>query len=156
MSTATRNTKLRIDFIVREVCEDGSVPEEELRYVKFGDECSMAYVRDFFDRAGNAMGLMFKPNGAHTLSFVSCGPNKIAVIKVIRELTGLGLKEAKDLAEAPSGTPILIVNDNFDVQHCTVALSGAGARVELRPFRKEDLESRNPTLPALTEFVRKT
>jgi ribosomal protein L7/L12 len=29
----------------------------------------------------------------------SCGPNKINCIKVIRELTGRGLKEAKDLAE---------------------------------------------------------
>ena len=28
------------------------------------------------------------------------GPNKIAVIKVVRELTGLGLKEAKDLVDA--------------------------------------------------------
>src|SRR5579871_4781917 len=30
----------------------------------------------------------------------SAGANKIAVIKVVRELTGLGLKEAKDLVEA--------------------------------------------------------
>lgn len=34
-----------------------------------------------------------------------CGPNKISVIKVIRDHTGLGLKEAKDLAE---GTPCVI------------------------------------------------
>ena len=33
----------------------------------------------------------------------SVGPNKIAVIKVVREITGLGLKEAKDLVDgAPS------------------------------------------------------
>jgi large subunit ribosomal protein L7/L12 len=35
-----------------------------------------------------------------TLRLDACGPNKISVIKVIREHTGLGLKEAKDLCEA--------------------------------------------------------
>lgn len=31
----------------------------------------------------------------------SVGPNKIAMIKLVREVTGLGLKEAKDLVESP-------------------------------------------------------
>ena len=30
----------------------------------------------------------------------SAGPNKIAVLKIVRELTGLGLKEAKDVVDA--------------------------------------------------------
>src|SRR3954452_18052124 len=34
-----------------------------------------------------------------TVQLTSAGPNKIQVIKVVRELTGLGLKEAKDLVE---------------------------------------------------------
>jgi large subunit ribosomal protein L7/L12 len=33
-----------------------------------------------------------------------CGPNKIAVIKVVRALTGLGLKEAKELVDAAPKT----------------------------------------------------
>ena len=35
-----------------------------------------------------------------TVTMTSFGANKVGVIKVIRELTGLGLKEAKDLVEA--------------------------------------------------------
>src|SRR6266550_5601656 len=35
-----------------------------------------------------------------TATIVEIGPNKIPVIKVVRELTGLGLKEAKDLVDA--------------------------------------------------------
>ena len=35
-----------------------------------------------------------------TVVLTSAGANKINVIKVVRELTGLGLKEAKDLVEA--------------------------------------------------------
>ncbi|KKR07264.1 MAG: 50S ribosomal protein L7/L12 [Parcubacteria group bacterium GW2011_GWC2_39_14] len=34
------------------------------------------------------------------VELASCGENKIAVIKVVKEITGLGLKEAKDLVDA--------------------------------------------------------
>ena len=37
---------------------------------------------------------------AYNVEITEIGPNKIAVIKVVRELTGLGLKEAKDLVDA--------------------------------------------------------
>src|ERR1700757_3550692 len=39
-----------------------------------------------------------------TIVMTSFGENKVGVIKVIRELTGLGLKEAKDLVEAVPST----------------------------------------------------
>src|SRR6266436_10018681 len=35
-----------------------------------------------------------------TVELTAAGPNKINVIKVVREITGLGLKEAKDLVDA--------------------------------------------------------
>ncbi len=38
--------------------------------------------------------------GAGPLRLEECGPNKIGVIRIIREITGLGLKEAKELAES--------------------------------------------------------
>lgn len=42
----------------------------------------------------------------------SVGPNKIAVIKVVREITGLGLKEAKDLVDgAPSKIKEAVAKD---------------------------------------------
>ena len=39
-----------------------------------------------------------------TVTMTEFGANKVGVIKVIREITGLGLKEAKDLVEAPNST----------------------------------------------------
>jgi large subunit ribosomal protein L7/L12 len=59
------------------------------------------------------------------------GPNKIPVIKVVRELTGLGLKEAKDLVDA-SPKPIKegIARDEAD--KIKAALEEQGAKVEIK------------------------
>jgi len=59
------------------------------------------------------------------------GPNKIPVIKVVRELTGLGLKEAKDLVEAAPKDLKEGVNkaDSADFKK---KLEEAGAKVELK------------------------
>ncbi|XGV95004.1 MAG: ribosomal protein L7/L12 [Leptolyngbya sp. BL-A-14] len=55
---------------------------------------------------------------------------KIAVLKGVRELTGLGLKEAKDLVEA-APTPLTTgVNEAF-AQHCKQQLEAIGARVSI-------------------------
>lgn len=59
--------------------------------------------------------------------------NKVAVIKAIREITGLGLHEAKDLVESPQ--PILVLT-NADTESAGIAamlLHRAGAYVEMKP-----------------------
>lgn len=59
------------------------------------------------------------------------GANKIAVIKVVREITGLGLAEAKKLVE----TPDALVKENTnkeDAENIQKALTEAGAKVELK------------------------
>jgi len=137
MST-DRKTHLRIDFVVREVCDDGSVAEDDLKFVRFGDDIDALSVRDFFERCGHAMGLMFRGDGARTLAFVNTGMNKINVIKAVRELTHHGLKDAKDLVEAPLGTPILIVESEHDLKYALKVLTDAGAKVEARPYRESD------------------
>ena len=59
------------------------------------------------------------------------GPNKINVIKVVRELTGLGLKEAKDLVDgAPKAVKEAVSKD--DVEGMKKKLEEAGAKVELK------------------------
>ena len=59
------------------------------------------------------------------------GPNKIAVIKVVRELTGLGLKEAKDLVDgAPSNVKEGVSPE--DGNAVKAKLEEAGAVVELK------------------------
>ena len=50
--------------------------------------------------AGAAAGAAAEEKTDFTVFLVNAGDKKIQVIKVVRELTGLGLKEAKDLVEA--------------------------------------------------------
>ena len=59
------------------------------------------------------------------------GPNKIPVIKVVRELTGLGLKEAKDLVDAaPKPVKEGVARDEAD--QIKAALEEQGAKVEIK------------------------
>jgi large subunit ribosomal protein L7/L12 len=59
------------------------------------------------------------------------GAQKIQVIKVVRELTSLGLKEAKDLVDgAPK--PVIEKADKAAAEAAKAKLEGAGASVELK------------------------
>ena len=59
------------------------------------------------------------------------GAGKIAVIKVVRELTGLGLKEAKELVDgAPKPVKTGVSKD--DAEAAKAKLEEAGAKVELK------------------------
>ena len=59
------------------------------------------------------------------------GGAKLAIVKLVKELTGLGLKEAKDLVEgAPKPLKQGVKKD--DAEAMKKALEGAGAKVELK------------------------
>jgi large subunit ribosomal protein L7/L12 len=58
------------------------------------------------------------------------GGNKIGVIKVVREITGLGLKEAKDMAET-AGVKVKEGLSKEDAEAIAAKLKEAGAEVEL-------------------------
>ena len=59
------------------------------------------------------------------------GPNKIPVIKVVRELTGLGLKEAKDLVDA-APKPVKEGVDKEEAEKIKAALEEQGAKVDIK------------------------
>jgi large subunit ribosomal protein L7/L12 len=61
---------------------------------------------------------------------VEAGPNKINVIKEVRAITGLGLKEAKDLVEA--GGKVKEQAGKADAEAMKKKLEEAGAKVELK------------------------
>ena len=62
---------------------------------------------------------------------VDAGSGKIGVIKVVRELTGLGLKEAKELVDgAPKAVKTGVSKD--DAEAAKAKLEEAGAKVELK------------------------
>jgi len=59
------------------------------------------------------------------------GSNKIAVIKEVRTITGLGLKEAKDLVEA-APKPLKQGVPKTEAEEIKKSLEAAGAKVELK------------------------
>lgn len=74
------------------------------------------------------------PSTAATVDIIlrECGPRKIMVIKLIRELTYLGLKEAKDLSESPGSTVKSGVARD-EAERIERQFVEAGAVIELRP-----------------------
>ena len=66
-----------------------------------------------------------------TVVLADAGANKINVIKEVRAITGLGLKEAKDLVEgAPKDVKADVSKD--EAEKIKKQLEGAGAKVELK------------------------
>lgn len=66
-----------------------------------------------------------------TVELAEAGPNKINVIKVVREVTGLGLKEAKDIVDAAPKA----VKENMpkaDAEALKKKLEEAGAKVNMK------------------------
>jgi large subunit ribosomal protein L7/L12 len=66
-----------------------------------------------------------------TVELKEAGASKINVIKVVREITGLGLKEAKDLVEA-APKPIKEGVSKAEADEFKKKLEDAGAKVELK------------------------
>ena len=65
------------------------------------------------------------------VTLMTCGASKISVIKVVREATGLGLKEAKDLVDkAPNVIKEKISKD--DAEALKAKLTEAGATAEVK------------------------
>ena len=59
------------------------------------------------------------------------GSNKVAVIKAVREITGLGLKEAKDMVDS-APTPVKEGVSKADAEEAKKKLEDAGAKVEIK------------------------
>ncbi|MCB4756818.1 MAG: 50S ribosomal protein L7/L12 [Elusimicrobia bacterium] len=81
--------------------------------------------------AGSAGGAPAAEKTEFTVVLASVGAQKIQVIKVVRELTGLGLKEAKDLVEgAPK--PVKENVDKKTAEEIQKKLTEVGATVEIK------------------------
>ena len=80
---------------------------------------------------GAAGGAAAEEKTEFNLVLTEAGSNKVAVIKAVREITGLGLKEAKDLVDgAPK--PIKEGMPKADAEAAKKKLEEAGAKVELK------------------------
>ncbi len=81
--------------------------------------------------AGAAAAAPAEEKTEFTVVLAEAGPNKINVIKEVRAITGLGLKEAKDLVEgAPKEVKAGI--PKAEAEELKKKLEGAGAKVEVK------------------------
>lgn len=66
-----------------------------------------------------------------TVTLVSAGEKKIQVLKVVREITGLGLKEAKDLVDNPP-KPVKEKVPKAEADRIKAKLEAEGGKVEIK------------------------
>ena len=80
---------------------------------------------------GGAAAAVAEEKTEFTVQLLEAGANKVSVIKAVREITGLGLKEAKDLVEA-APKAIKEALSKADAEAAKKKLEEAGAKVELK------------------------
>jgi large subunit ribosomal protein L7/L12 len=98
---------------------------------KFGVSAAAAAMAPVAAGAGAAAAPAVEEKDTFDVILTAAGANKINVIKVVRELTGLGLKEAKDLVDgAPKPVKEGISKD--DSEKMKKQLTDVGASVELK------------------------
>ena len=81
--------------------------------------------------AGGAPAAAAEEQTEFTVVLSAIGDNKVNVIKAVRELTGLGLKEAKDLVDA-APKPVKEAMAKADAEAGKKKLEDAGAKVEVK------------------------
>lgn len=97
---------------------------------KFGVSAAAAAVAVAAPAAGGAAAAV-EEQTEFTVVLAETGANKVNVIKAVRELTGLGLKEAKDLVDgAPK--PVKEAVSKADAEAAKKKLEEAGAKVQVK------------------------
>jgi len=80
---------------------------------------------------GGAAAAVVEEQTEFTVTLTDFGANKVGVIKAVREITGLGLKEAKDLVDgAPK--PVKEAVSKADAEAAKKKLEEAGAKAEIK------------------------
>ncbi len=98
---------------------------------KFGVSAAAPMMMGAMPAAGAAAGEAAEEKTEFTVELTDAGANKINVIKVVREVTGIGLKEAKDLVD---GAP-KAVKENIskaEAEELKKKLEEAGGKVTLK------------------------
>ena len=98
---------------------------------KFGVSAAAAAVAVAAPAGGGAAAAVAEEQTEFNVMLMEFGANKVNVIKAVRELTGLGLKEAKDLVDgAPK--PVKEGVNKADADAAKKKLEDAGAKVEVK------------------------
>ncbi len=115
-----------VNLTVKEVNELAQILKEE-----YGIEPAAAAVAVAAPAAGGAEVAAVEEKSSFDVVLKSAGANKLAIVKLVKELTGLGLKEAKDMVDA---APSVIKEgvSKEDAEGLKKQLTEAGAEVELK------------------------
>ncbi|MDE2094765.1 MAG: 50S ribosomal protein L7/L12 [Burkholderiales bacterium] len=97
--------------------------------VKFG--VSAAAMAAPAGAGGGATAAVVEEQTEFTVTLTDFGANKVSVIKAVRELTGLGLKEAKDLVDG-TPKPVKEAVSKADAEAAKKKLEDAGAKAEIK------------------------
>ena len=115
-----------VGLTVKEVNELAKILKEE-----YGIEPAAAAVAVAGPAAGGGAAAAAEEKTAFNVILKAAGPNKLNVVKIVKDLTGLGLKEAKDLVDgAPK--PVKEGVSKADADAIAKKLSDAGAKVEIK------------------------
>jgi large subunit ribosomal protein L7/L12 len=98
---------------------------------KFGVSAAASAVVAAAPAAGGAAAAAAEEQTEFTVMLTNCGQSKVNVIKVVRALTGLGLKEAKDLVDAAPKAVKEGVS-KADADSILKQLIDAGAQAEIK------------------------
>lgn len=129
----TAKAKKGVDALVEEIGNLSVLELSELVKAlqdKFGVTAA-APVQTVAQPAADAAKPAAEEKSEFTINMTSCGDKKIQVLKVLRELTGLGLKEAKDLIDnLPKAVKEGATKE--EAQNMKSKLEEVGATVELK------------------------
>lgn len=115
-----------VNLTVKEVNELASILKDE-----YGIEPAAAAVSVAGPAAGGAGAPAAEEKTSFNVILKAAGANKLNVVKIVKDLTGLGLKEAKDLVDgAPK--PVKEGVSKADAEGLVAKLKEAGAEVEIQ------------------------
>ncbi|MBQ1851419.1 MAG: 50S ribosomal protein L7/L12 [Paludibacteraceae bacterium] len=115
-----------VNLTVKDVNELAQILKDE-----YGIEPAAAAVAVAAPAAGGAAAPAAEEKTSFDVELKSAGASKLAVVKLVKELTGLGLKEAKDLVDAAPSVIKEGLSKN-DAENMKKQLTEAGAEVELK------------------------
>ncbi len=115
-----------VNLTVKEVNELAQILKDE-----YGIEPAAAAVAIAAPAAGGAGAAAAEEKSSFDVILKSAGANKLAIVKLVKELTGLGLKEAKDIVDA-APSPIKEGAAKDEAEALKKQLEEGGAEVELK------------------------
>ena len=114
-----------VNLTVKEVNELAKILKDE-----YGIEPAAAAVAVAAGPAAGAAAPVVEEKTAFDVILKAAGPNKLQIVKIVKDLTGLGLKEAKDLVDgAPK--PIKEGASKAEADEIAAKLKEGGAEVEI-------------------------